>query len=158
MYKRQKVNTFIMNNIKLSMFLDLINAGYENAYVSIIDFRSQRNNQYNRIEIFLPNVGRLCLYQNFIDVYDVQIPQIKIFYTVSSNPNIITRITNPEILNRASHIIYNCKKYFDAHPEYAGDEKILRQRIQINEKIAEKQYLKQNAVRRGFLSSLFLQK
>jgi len=70
-------------------FLNLLDANQENAYVSCMNIIRKYAEPLDRIEILLPNVGRLCYYQTFIeDDIGNQIPQIKIFYGLYNNKKI----------------------------------------------------------------------
>jgi hypothetical protein len=165
--KYQCVN-FLCNNKRLTLLdiydtqtkvlLDLFNAGYKNAYMSSMYFVSKQNNDYNRIEIFLPNVGRLCLYQTFCDVLDAQIPNMTVFYSSVAAPNITTKITNPDLLNRAIHIIYNARDYFEAHPEHTVTNDSLLKRMQLNEKLFQKRYEATSKKHNGVLQIFTRQK
>ena len=148
--KKYECVNFLCDNKRLTLLdiydtqtkilLDLFNAGYKNAYVSSMYFTSKQNNDYHRIEIFLPNVGCLCLYQTFRDILDEQIPHMTVFYSSAATPNIITKIKNPDLLNRAIRIIYNARDYFEAHPEYMGSNDGLLKRVQSNQKLFQKRY------------------
>ncbi len=139
---------------KLNVLLDLFEAGYRNAYVSIMDFNSPQNNSYVRIEMILPNVGRLCLYQTFCEVLDVQIPHITILYSSADEPKIRNRISNADLLKRSVNIIYSARQYFDEHPEYTLIESDLVKRAANNQRIAKKEYEKIVKQRRGWMKTL----
>lgn len=139
---------------KINVLLDLFEAGYKNAYVSVMDFYSQQNNLYTRIEMVLPNVGRLCLYQTFCEVLDTQMPHITVFYSSADKPNISNRIDNADLLKRSMNIIYSARKYFAEHPEYTLISGDLVKRIANNQKIAKKQYEKIVKQRCGWLQPL----
>ncbi len=139
---------------KLDVLLDLFEAGYRNAYVSIMDFSSSQNNPYVRIEMVLPNVGRLCLYQTFREAFDVQIPDITVFYSCADKPNIRNRVINPDLLKRSANIIYKTRNYFNEHPEYTLVENGLAKKIVNNQRIAKKQYEKIAKKKYGWLQGL----
>ena len=126
--------------MKTGFMLDLFNVGYKNAYVSVMNFYSHRNNFYHRIEIFLPNVGRLCLYQIFDESSDEQIPHIDIFYTSATEPNIRTKMQGGALFECAARIIYKTKEYFETHPEHIVQNGDLLKKLKNNEKIMRKQY------------------
>lgn len=140
-------------DIQESLLLDLFDAGYKNAYVSVMNFSSNQNNDYCRIEIFLPNVGRLCLYQTFVDVLDVQIPHIDIFYWTFANPNQRTKIINRDLLKRATCIVYKIKRYFENHDEYKMSENEVIKRAFVNQKLIRKQTEKYTKRHLGFLQT-----
>ena len=127
------------SDIQESLLLDLFDAGYKNAYVSVINFSSNQNNDYCRIEIFLPNVGRLCLYQTFVDVLDVQIPRIDVFYFTVANQNQRTKIINRDLLKRATYIVYKTKRYFENHQKYEMSDDEVIKRSFANQKLIRKQ-------------------
>ena len=139
-----------------SLLLDLFDAGYKNAYVSVIDFSSNQNNDYCRVEIFLPNVGRLCLYQTFVDVLDVQIPHIDIFYFTIANPNQRTKIINQDLLKRAAGIIYKTKRYFENHNECELSDNEVIKRSFVNQKLVRKQNERYAKRRLGILRTFLI--
>lgn len=123
--------------IKQELFLDLLNAGYKNALATIIDFNFGKT----RIEIDVPNVGSLRVYQSFSEIDDVQIPIFAVFYTLANKPNIQTKITDNDLKSRAINIVYKCKKYFESHPEHIVDnEKNLINRTRKNKQMMQKLY------------------
>ena len=132
----QKVNTFNMDDIKTSIFLDLMNAGYKNAWVSIMEY----NFGETQIEINLQNVGSLCVNQSFLEINDEQHPNFEISYTIASQPNVLAKIESPDLMQRAVRVAYDCKKYFESHPEHAVDEKSIYKKIKSNQKFINKQY------------------
>ena len=146
--KHKRVNflakrlTHLQNHeMEINFLLDLFDAGYHNAYVSTINFFSVHNNFYHRIEIVLPNVGRLYLYQSFDETLDEQIPHFDVFYTNAAHPNIRTKIQSRAFAERAVRIIYKAKSYFESHPEYVANNNDLIKRIKTNEIFARKQYM-----------------
>lgn len=130
-------------NLKTDFLLSLFDVGYKNAYFSTMDFVSNQNNNYNRIELVLPNVGRLCLYQTFIDVLDEQVPHFDIFYYDDVSPNIRTKITDIYLSQRATRIIYKAKKFFESNPGYIRTSDDLIKVIKSNQNMLYKQYKKQ---------------
>ena len=127
-----------MDNAKLSFLLDLFQSGYKNAYVSVMDFVSDKNESCHRTEIFLPNVGRLCLYQSFDESLDEQIPYIKVFYFNAALSDTEIQITDTRLLNRAINIIYKIKQYYEQHPEHSAYGTDLIRRIKNNQKFLAK--------------------
>ena len=139
----------------LDFLLDLFDAGYEKAYVSVVDFVSVQDIYYHRIEMILPNVGRLCLYQKFVDFMDEQIPHIDVFYSIANMPNLNKKIKNVDLLKRAVKIICKSNKFFEMHPEYISDNDGLIKKIKNNQEMFKKQYRNHIQKQRGFLQSLF---
>ena len=129
-----------MDDTKLSFLLDLFYSGYKNAYVSVMFFLSEAHKDCQRIEIFLPNVGCLLLYQYFDDASDEQIPKIDVFYIGPGISDSQIQITNIALLNRAVKIIYTTKRFFETHPEYSVSDSNLINRIQKNRKFLKHQY------------------
>ena len=124
-----KVNTFNMDDKQLSLFLDLINAGYKNALVSVVDFDFGET----QIEIILQNVGTLRVNQSFNEINDEQRPNFEVSYIIASHPKILQKIENHDLKHRAVRIAYDCKKYFESHPEHIVDqESSLIKRIRKN--------------------------
>lgn len=133
-----------MDEIKLSFLLDLFDAGFNRAYFSVAEFTSNFNTVYMRMEMIVPNVGRLCLYQTF-DENDSgeQIPTVKIFYTSATQNNIKTLIKSPEFVRKASLIIYKTKRFCENNPQYKIDsDKELETIIERNKKLLVSQYKK----------------
>lgn len=133
-------------HIKLSFLLDLFNSGHDNMYMSHIELTTNDNQSVNRIEVILPNVGRLCLYQRFIENADgEQLPDFCVFYTYATSPNVRTKIKNHEILSKAVRVIYDCKKYCEQHPEskIGRINNFIINTIIRNQKLAQKLYTKQ---------------
>ena len=99
-----------MDDKQLSLFLDLMNAGYKNAYVSFVEFDFGET----QIEIILQNVGTLCVNQSFNESNDEQFPQFKVSYIIASCPKVSMKLRNPDLIYRAVRIAYECKKYFES--------------------------------------------
>ncbi len=140
---------------EVDFLLDLFDAEYEKAYVSVVDFISVRDIPYHRIEMILPNVGRLCLYQKFVDFMDEQIPHIDVFYSIANMPNVKTKIKNADLSKRAAQIIFKANKFFETHPEYISNNDGLIKKIKNNQEMFKKQYRNHIQKQRGFLQSLF---
>ena len=138
-----------MNNEQLSLFLDLINAGYKNALVSVVDL----NLGETRIEIILQNVGTLCVNQSFSEINDEQRPKFEVLYTIASHPKVLMKIENPNFMHRAVHIAYDCKKYFESHPEHiVNKETDLIKRIRKNQNTVHKIYEQNQKTRNRWLA------
>ena len=138
-----------MNNEQLSLFLDLINAGYKNALVSVVDL----NLGETRIEIILQNVGTLCVNQSFSEINDEQRPKFEVLYTIASHPKVLMNIENPNFMHRAVHIAYDCKKYFESHPEHiVNKETDLIKRIRKNQNTVHKIYEQNQKTRNRWLA------
>ena len=133
-----------MNEIKLSFLLDLFNAGFNRAYFSVAEFTSEFNTPYVRMEMIVPNVGRLCLYQTFVENYlGEQIPTAKIFYTSATQNNIRSLIKSPALVRKAALIIYKTKRFCENNPQYKiGSDKELEKIVARNKKLLTKQYEK----------------
>lgn len=133
-----------MDEIKLSFLLDLFNAGFERAYFSVAEFTSEFNTQYTRMEMIVPNVGRLCLYQTFIENDSgEQIPTAKVFYTSATQNNIRTLIKSPKLIRKAALIIYKTKRFCENNPQYRiSSDKELEKIVERNKKLLTKQYEK----------------
>ena len=101
------------------------------------------NDFYNRIEIIVPKIGRLCLYQNFIETpNDEQIPRFKVFYSSIDDKNHIKCIKSPVLLAKAVRIIYGIKKFCEQNPQFRiTNEKSLIKKIEKNKKTFEKIYM-----------------
>ena len=150
-----KVNTFNMDDKQLSLFLDLINAGYKNALVSVVDF----NFGETQIEIILQNVGTLRVNQSFNEINDEQRPNFEVSYIIASHPKILQKIENHDLKHRAVHIAYDCKKYFESHPEHIVDqESSLIKRIRKNKDKILQIYKEHQRTRNRWLSPLYKQK
>ena len=134
-----RVNTLTTEQYKSSCLLDLFQAGYKNAYVSVIDLYSRYNRPLVRIEMIVPNVGSLRLYQTFVEI-DEQIPDFKVFYTSADKPFVRTMIKKPVLLNRAIRIIYGCKKYFETHPDTEKPDSQILSIIKSNKRLVDKKY------------------
>lgn len=141
------------NEVKIDFLLDLFDAGFQNAYVSLID-----NTFCNRIEIVLPNVGCLSLHQTFDESSDIQIPQIDVFYSVASEINKEVKITNIDLSKRATKIVYKIRKYFESHPEYFVMDKDLMKRAKNNQKLLQKQHNAYIKKRYGVLQTFVKEK
>ena len=130
-------------NTKLNFLLDLLDANHDYAYVSVVEFKSLYNDFYNRIEIIVPKIGRLCLYQNFIETpNDEQIPRFKVFYSSIDDKNHIKCIKSPVLLAKAVRIIYGIKKFCEQNPQFRiTNEKSLIKKIEKNKKTFEKIYM-----------------
>ncbi len=138
-----------MNNEQLSLFLDLVNAGYKNALVSVVDL----NLGETRIEIILQNVGTLCVNQSFSEINDEQRPKFEVLYTIASHPKVLMKIENPNFMHRAINIAYDCKKYFESHPEHiANKETDLIKRIRKNQNTVHKIYEQNQKTRNRWLA------
>ena len=138
-----------MNNEQLSLFLDLINAGYKNALVSVVDL----NLGETRIEIILQNVGTLCVNQSFSEINDEQRPKFEVLYTIASHPKVLMKIENPNFMHRAINIAYDCKKYFESHPEnIVNKETDLIKRIRKNQNTVHKIYEQNQKTRNRWLA------
>lgn len=138
-----------MNNEQLSLFLDLINAGYKNALVSVVDL----NLGETSIEIILQNVGTLCVNQSFSEINDEQHPKFEVLYTIASHPKVLMKIENPNFMHRAVHIAYDCKKYFESHPEHiVNKETDLIKRIRKNQNTVHKIYEQNRKTRNRWLA------
>ncbi len=144
------------NDTEINFLLGLFQAGYKNAYVSLMNFQTPLNNSYHRINMVLPNVGRLCLYQTFVEVLDEQIPHTDIFYSDALNPNIITKIHNKDLVYRAANIIYTTEKYFEQHPEHIVTDDNFTEIIKRNQKLFQKQQEKMSKKRLGILRTFFI--
>ena len=133
-----------MDEIKLSFLLDLFNAGFECAYFSVAEFTSEFNTPYVRMEMIVPNVGRLCLYQTFIENDSgEQIPTAKVFYTSATQNNIRSLIKSPALVRKAALIIYKTKRFCENNPQYKiGSDKELEKIVARNKKLLTKQYEK----------------
>ena len=133
-----------MNEIKLSFLLDLFNAGFNRAYFSVAAFTSEFNTPYVRMEMIVPNVGRLCLYQTFIENDSgEQIPTAKVFYTSATQNNIRSLIKSPALVRKATLIIYKTKRFCENNPQYKiGSDKELEKIVARNKKLLTKQYEK----------------
>ena len=107
------------------------------------------------VEMILPNVGRLCLYQKFVDFMDEQIPHIDVFYSIANTPHIKTKIKKADLLKRAVQIVCKTNKFFEMHPEHIVDNDDLIKKIKNNQKMFQKQYRNHVQKQRGFLQSLF---
>lgn len=147
-----------MDYAKLDFLLDLFCAGYKNAYVSVMDIVSEHNISYTRIELFLPNVGRLCLHQSFDESLDEQIPCYKVFCSNAIMPTKEIQIQNPEFLKRAAWVVYKAKEFFETHPEYMVTDENLMQRIESNQKLLKKQHDIYSKKHRGILQSFTKEK
>lgn len=131
-----------MDNQKLDFLLDLFAANYTHAYLSVMEFKSVKNNDYNRIELIVANVGRLCMYQKFEETeFDDQRPVFKVFYSSAIDNNQRTLIQSPKLLSKAINIIYKCKKYYEQNPQIKmlNNDSVLRA-INNNEKLLIKSY------------------
>ena len=137
--------------MKICFLLDLFDAGYDKAYVSVVDFVSVRGVCYHRIEMILPNVGRLCLYRKFVEFLDEQIPHIDVFYSIANTPYLKTKIKNTDLLKRATQIICKANKFFENHPEHFVNNDSLIKRIQNNQKMLQKYHKKNLKMQNGFL-------
>lgn len=126
--------------LKLDFLLDLFDAHYKNAYVSVMDFTPDQKNPCQKIEIFLQNVGRLSLYQSFDERLDEQIPYMEVFCFNSVISNTEIQITDATLLNRAVKIIYKAKQFFENHPEYSASGTDLMRRIKNNQNFLQKRH------------------
>ena len=144
-----------MDDKQLLLFLDLINAGYKNALVSVVDFDFGET----QIEIILQNVGTLRVNQSFNEINDEQRPNFEVSYIIASHPKILQKIENHDLIHRAVHIAYDCKKYFESHPEYVvNQENDLIKIIRKNKNMIQKMYEKHQKTRNCWLLSLDKQK
>jgi hypothetical protein len=141
----------VTEDTKICFLLDLFDAEYNKAYVSVVDFVSVRDIYYHRIEMILPNVGRLCLYQKFVDFLDEQIPYIDVFYSIANTPNLNKKIKNTDLLKRATQIIFKANKFFENHPEYLVNNDSLIKRIRNNQKMLQKHYKQNLRIKNSFL-------
>ena len=146
-----------MEKIKLSFLLDLFNTSYNKAYFSVAEFNSQRNVSYVRMEMIIPELGRLCLYQTFAENYDgEQIPYFKVYYYSADNKNLRTSIIYDDLLKKAVGIIYKTKKFCEDNPWFQIEsDKDLSERNSKNKKYLKKIYeqnLQNN--KRGWLGTL----
>lgn len=146
-----------MEKIKLSFLLDLFNTSYRKAYFSVAEFNSQRNVPYVRMEMIIPELGRLCLYQTFIENDGgEQIPSFKVYYYSADNKNLRTLIIHPDLLKKALGIIYKTKKFCEDNPWFQIEsDKDLVERDLKNKKYLKKIYeqnLQKN--KRGWLGTL----
>jgi hypothetical protein len=151
--------TLDKHNAKVELFLDLLHAGLKRAYFAVMDTSDKDNKPIQRMEIFLQNVGSLCLYQSFEEQDDIQIPKIKVFYSLANEPNAQTEIENIELKLRAIHIVYNTKKYFEQKPEHTIiDEQDLIKKVRHNEQMAKKNYARYMNRIAYFWKSLYKEK
>ena len=141
--------------IKLSYLLDLFQAGQSCAYLSVINSYSKDNQPLQRIEMVVPNVGSLRLYQTFIE-QDEQIPVIKIFYTFADRPSMSSIIYNKTLFYRALKIVYDCKKYCELRPYTEFRDDTITKKIIKNKKLAHRIYSWIQAKRANTWSGRFL--
>lgn len=137
--KTQRLTRLNKHDNKISFLLDLFNAGYKHAYLSVMNCLSEQNYDYYRIEIVLPNVGRLCLHQSFKDILDEQIPYVEVFCSSADETIINEKIENMDLLKRATKIVYTARDYFERHPEYIVADKNLMKTIKGNQELLQKQ-------------------
>ena len=145
---------------KAYFLLGLFKAGYKKSYLSCMDFISYKKDNYTRIEMVLPNVGELRLYQRFIELPDgEQIPDIKVYYTsADTEKNLRTLITDKDLSSSAINMIYKYKKYCEEHPESkVSDNSIILKKILQNKQLALKVY-KRNILRNRNWFNIGIQK
>lgn len=130
-----------MNQRQLKFWLGLFDAGYKNAYMSVIDLK--RSDWTTRIELVLPNVGLLHLYQGF-DENDngEQIPKFKVFYAFASNMNIRTAVQNSSELSMAVNLVYKARRYFESDVFAKKDYDLIKDTAERNEKFVQKMHAK----------------
>ena len=104
-----------------------------------MDLYSRDRQPLVRIEMFVPNVGGLRLYQTFMEI-DEQVPVFKVFYTSADKPLVRTMIKKPILLNRAIKIIYGFKKYCEDQPNADVLDTQMLDIIKSNKKLADKKY------------------
>ena len=148
------------SQIKLDFLLDLFDAEYTKSYVSVIELFNDHGSNLTRIEVILQNVGRLCLYQNFIELDGgEQVPYFTVFYSDSIHKNIRTKITSVNSLNYAIKVVYKSKKYMENNPSgriVSSDDLI--KRTKKNKELADKLYKKQLAKRIPFFQMIYREK
>ena len=128
-----------MNQTKLNFWLGLFYAGYQNAYMSVIPLFAGNWNE--RIELVLPNVGRLCLYQGFVDDDSgSQIPNFKVFYSFTSDMKTRTRIQSEPELSMAIDLIYTTKRYFESAKSEQKKPDLIIDTVMKNAKLMEKMH------------------
>ncbi|MCQ2575030.1 MAG: hypothetical protein MJ156_02925 [Alphaproteobacteria bacterium] len=128
------------------LLLDLLSANQENAYVSCMSICRKKLGPLERIEVFLPNVGRLCYYQSFIENWDgIQIPKIRISYGFCRNKKIsVYRFMNDETLSiKAARLVVNMYRNKQLSVEntnvFSKDEDVIK-RIKKNQNLFYKYY------------------
>ena len=145
-----------MNQDNLIFWLDLFRAGYKNAYMSVIDLSFLNNSWTTRIEIVLPNVGRLCLYQGFTEIDSgAQIPKYKAFYSFASNMNFRTAINSEYALGKAVKLVYETKKYIESAKGAEKNPDMIIDAVARNTNLMHKTYEKIAARKKnGFIDTL----
>ena len=148
------------SQIELDLLLDLFEAGYKNAYVSSMDLFNGHGSHLTRLEIVLQNVGRICLFQNFIELDGgEQVPNFTVFYNDAVHPNIRTKITDRQSLGKSVTIAYKTKKYMETAPEnLVRSDNDLFERTKKNSELAIKLYERHIKKRIPFFQMLYKQK
>ena len=145
-----------MNQDNLIFWLGLFRAGYKNAYMSVMDLSFLNNSWTTRIEIVLANVGRLCLYQGFVETDSgAQIPKYKVFYSFASNMNYRTAIKLPDAWSKAVRLVYDTKKYLEASKDVQKNSDMIIDTVTRNTNMMHKTYEKIAARKKnGFIDTL----
>lgn len=98
------------DKIEIQLLLDLMLANSGNVLLSEIDFPKKSGNLLNRKELFLQNVGRICIYRYFDESHDVQIPVHIVFYGLNTNHKTYKKISDSRLMWHAIMTAYKIEQ------------------------------------------------
>lgn len=131
-----------MNKIQLSFFLDLIAANKDKAYVSVMNVSTRYKKQMTRTEVFLQNVGRVCVYTAFEEYMDEEYPTFNVSYKSAIQPKVITFIRDKQMLDKAIKTVQLCKQYMENNVVPLNKENDIAVIAKKNQDMLDKEYNK----------------
>lgn len=146
------------DKIEIQLLLDLMVANSGNVLLSEIDFPKTSGKLLNRKELFLQNVGRICIYRYFDESYDVQTPVHTVFYGLNTKPKIYKKISDSCLMWRAITTAYKIEQLNKNIKSQSLTDDIPVKRILQNQYLFDEKVKKLYYARQDFLAHKYQNK